>query len=316
MTNGCASEVDGLVGFNIMIGSSRVMQPVFAAMAQAGVTTAPVLVTGEQSTGKTLCARLICASSVNKGGSLQTVDCRNVDETAFLEQFTSEYVRTLMGDNHRSDLLLKDVDALPALAQQRVLDVFADPEVGGAARVIATSSKRLGQEVDEGRFSRELFLLLNKIRIDMPPLRHRKADNMSLATYYLGRISSDVRLSDEAVKELMHYSWPGNIGELIQVLSYAVQQCAGTEIQKYHLPKELVKQGDDDMGIDMDYILSSMIDQAERAGMNYDELHGLVECRLLNVLLERYDFRSSCMAEAWHINRVTLLNKRKKYGLP
>lgn len=310
-------DVTPAAELNVMLGSSRVMQPVFCTMARASVSPCSVLITGGVSTGKTLCSRLIHASSVDRQMPLHAIDCSVIREEELLSQLNEQALASVCeGLSGRLTLVFKEIGELSIVSQRRVHELFSDPAIASAVRLMATSSRRLGQEVDEGRFLRELFLLLNDLRIDMPPLRHRKDDIVSLAAYYLGRLSTDIRFSEEAVKALLHYAWPGNMQELISVVSYAVEQCSGMEIEKYHLPSALVIKGEEDLDVDVDYVLNRMIDQAERASMNYDELHGLLECRLLHVLLERFDFHSSPMAAAWQMNRVTLLSKRKRYGLP
>ena len=107
-------------------------------------------------------------------------------------------------------------------------------------RVIATSNKSLIEEVREGRFREDLFFRLNVVPLHLPPLRKRKGDIPLLASYFLNKYAQlnqkEVRrISEETMRLLTGYSWPGNVREMENVIHRAVLLCEGEVLEPRHL---------------------------------------------------------------------------------
>ncbi|MCC7089374.1 MAG: sigma-54-dependent Fis family transcriptional regulator, partial [Dehalococcoidia bacterium] len=108
------------------------------------------------------------------------------------------------------------------------------------ARVIAASHVDLARAVREGRFREDLYYRLRVVPIDIPPLAHRQEDIEPLARAILARVAARqgraLRLSPDALRDLLAHDWPGNVRELENALEYAVAICHGQTILPEDLP--------------------------------------------------------------------------------
>ena len=166
-------------------------------------------------------------------------------------------------------------------------------------RVIAATNKDVETEVEEGRLRKDLYYRLNVIRIHIPPLRERKEDIPLLVEYFLGRLSSKLRLprkkvSEKAMEHLMRYSWPGNVRELENVLERVMIMCNGNVIKPSHLPAHV------------------------REGKGTIKVKGTLEDmekELIERALEETGGNKKEVARILGISRSTLWRKIKKYGI-
>ncbi len=116
-------------------------------------------------------------------------------------------------------------------------------------RVIAATNRDLGAEIKKGTFREDLFYRLNVVTIELPPLRERKGDIPTLASFFLRRYAAEngkhiETLSDDALATLREYTWPGNVRELENAVERAVVLCDGPVVQKSHLPSSVVPAED------------------------------------------------------------------------
>jgi len=112
-------------------------------------------------------------------------------------------------------------------------------------RVLCSTNRELHEMVEEGTFRSDLYYRLNVVNLDVPPLRHRKEDIMSLAEYFLANQADFYSeppkvLSPTAKNLLLNYSWPGNIRELANAIERAYVLTIGREIQPAVLPFEII----------------------------------------------------------------------------
>ena len=131
---------------------------------------------------------------------------------------------------------MDEVADLPLIAQQKLLnylstgmiDQNSETEVNPLSiRVITASSKNLEKAMHEGTFLEELYYILNRIAIQIAPLRSRKKDIPTIVSHLLVKLNQEfgmniVKISDEALQRLEQYDWPGNVRELENVLSRAM----------------------------------------------------------------------------------------------
>jgi DNA-binding NtrC family response regulator len=108
-------------------------------------------------------------------------------------------------------------------------------------RVISATNRNIVEEVSEGRFREDLYYRLNVVRINIPPLRERRADIPLLANYFLEEFSMqkgsrEMKISDQAMKKILDYDWPGNVRELRNALERAVVMGNGREVVPEDLP--------------------------------------------------------------------------------
>ncbi|MGV6857382.1 MAG: sigma-54-dependent transcriptional regulator [bacterium] len=211
-----------------------------------------VLISGESGTGKEVLARYIHEHSHRSDEPFIAINCAAIPEN-MLEAMLFGYekgaftgaVQTTQGkfeQAHGGTLLLDEISEMDIGLQAKLLRVLQEREVerlGGRAtipldvRVLATTNRKLQQEVREGRFREDLFYRLNVFPLQLQPLRKRPDDIIPLTK----RLISDhhtgpylPRLTSEAMKQLREYVWPGNVRELSNVVQRALVLCNGSEI--------------------------------------------------------------------------------------
>jgi transcriptional regulator with AAA-type ATPase domain len=218
----------------------------------------PVLIRGESGTGKELLARQIHRAS-DRSGLFVSVNCGGISPnyadaelfgyTAGSHSVSASSRAGWFGSANGGTLYLDEIGDLPLPIQVKLLAALENHEVTrvGAAqpspvdvRLVAASSIDLAQAVAAGKFHERLFHCLEEGHLDLPPLRERVGDILSLAEYFLGiysqRLSLPVPLISEAAQwELERHSWPGNTRELENVIHFALLVSTGDEILPQHL---------------------------------------------------------------------------------
>ncbi len=232
--------------FGEIIGRSPAIRKIEEAVEQVAPTEATVLVTGESGTGKELVAREIHARSERRDHPLIKVNCAAVPRELYESEFFghvkgafSGAVRDRAGRFEAADrgtLFLDEVGEIPLELQSKLLMVLQDgtyQRVGEErvrevdVRIIAATNRPLEQEVDAGRFRKDLFYRLAVFPIEVPPLRERRSDIPLLAQHFVEQLSGDsagagLNLSRANVRNLQAYDWPGNVRELRNYVERAV----------------------------------------------------------------------------------------------
>jgi DNA-binding NtrC family response regulator len=239
------TELSRLVNDLQLIGQDAAFADVLRKLVRVASYDIPVLLTGETGTGKDLCARAIHHLSGRRARSFVPVDCGALPRTLFEREmfghtrraFTDAYreQRGLVAMADGGSILLDEVDTLSMEAQSALLRVLEDGTyrpIGAErfstvnVRVISASNVDLDRAVGEGRFRADLFFRLAGVRLRLPALRERRQDIRLLAEHFL-RIhrshDEEVRaFTDEAIRSLESYAWPGNIRELVNVIRNAI----------------------------------------------------------------------------------------------
>jgi two-component system response regulator HydG len=222
-----------------------------------------VLIQGESGSGKESVVRAIHERSPRRSGPFVAVNCAALPET-LLESELFGYERgAFTGAAGRKEgrfeladtgtLFLDEVADLSPVTQPKILRVLQEGEferLGGTrtqrvdVRIVAATNQDLGQMVKDKRFREDLFYRLNVITINVPPLRERREDIPVLANHFVRVYAAKNNrrlegLSDEAVRQLEAYSWPGNIRELENVVERAVVLARGARIDVADLPSEI-----------------------------------------------------------------------------
>ena len=241
-----------------VIARSTSMREILDRVRKIAGANVPVLIQGEIGTGKQAIAREIHRQSARFARPFVHVVCGSLRESELDEKlFGQSWDRfrsgtgrpaSLLESSQSGTLFLDGVTQLPLWAQVRLLDALQRSggqnreeriAVGAEARVIASSMCDLETEVAENRFYAGLYYYLNAVRIDIPPLRHRREDIRALAEHFLAATDfarSSVRhelprcFSDEAIQSLLRYDWPGNILQLAAVVAQAATIAAGPEV--------------------------------------------------------------------------------------
>ena len=254
------AKLAGIEAERTIIGRSPAFRQVLTMAKQVASSQTTVLIQGESGTGKELIARLVHEASPRHDGPFVAINCAALPESILESElfgyergaFTGA-VKTKPGRFELSDggtLFLDEVGELTPSTQVKLLRVLQEGEferLGGTSsirvslRVIAATNKDLDEEVEAGRFRKDLYYRLNVIRLELPPLRARTEDIPLLVNYFVRLYSQkndkpEREVTPEAMSALTDYSWPGNVRELMNVCERAVVLSQAATIGLEDLP--------------------------------------------------------------------------------
>jgi two-component system response regulator HydG len=255
----------GASGGKAMVGQSPAFRAMMDTLRQAAPSTATVLLMGESGTGKELAARALHEHSSRAKGPFIAVNCAAIPESILeAELFGVErgaYTGAVARREGRFErasggtLFLDEVGEMPLSAQVKLLRVLQEGEIerlGGTqtvkvdVRLVAATNKDLQKEVSEGRFREDLYYRLNVVEVRVPALASRREDIPLLADAFLRRFAAKngktLRgFSEEALRILENYAWPGNIRELEHGVERAVVLARGEVLEASDLPESVRK---------------------------------------------------------------------------
>jgi DNA-binding NtrC family response regulator len=252
-------------GFAHLIGTSQSLEQVLKQARAVAATSATVLLTGENGTGKEMLARAIHEESPRASGPFVGVSCAALPETLIESElfghekgaFTSA-TQTRKGRFELADggtLMLDEIGDLSAAVQVKLLRVLQErsfERVGGTKtlsvdiRLIAASNRDLEKEVEEGRFRRDLFYRLNVVPLQLPPLRERQDDIPVLASHFAAQSAQKYHqpipdLEPALVDVLQEYEWPGNVRELENLMERLVVLTSGPRLGLEFVPEKMLR---------------------------------------------------------------------------
>lgn len=242
-----------------MIGASKEMQEVFAAMGQVAKWNTTVLVRGESGTGKELVAKAIHYQSQRSSGPFIKLNCAALPDTLLESELFGHERGAFTGAAqeragrfelaHKGTLFLDEVgDTTPAFQAKllRVLQEGQFERLGGTktftvdVRLIAATNVDLEKAVSQDRFREDLYYRLNVMPIFLPPLRERKEDIPHLVYSFLEKLGREcgetLAIDKDAMRVLIACQWPGNIRELENCLQRAAVTCKNNIIHKEDMP--------------------------------------------------------------------------------
>jgi Nif-specific regulatory protein len=271
-----------------IIGHSKVMQDVFALVAQVADSKTTVLISGETGTGKELIAQAIHMNSPRKKGPFIQVNCAAIPDTLIESELFGHEKGAFTGALHQrrgrfeeannGTIFLDEVGELSAAAQVKLLRVLQEKRfqpLGSSrvvtvnVRIIAATNRDLEQDIQADRFRADLYYRLNVFPIYMPPLRERGSDIILLADHfvlkYAREMGKDVRnISTAAIEAFLAHKWPGNVRELENCIERAVLLTNTNTVDIIHLPPSLQVKGTNGDKKDTGK-LSSLVEAQERA---------------------------------------------------
>ena len=252
---------EGGMGFDDMIASAPTMRQVVRLGQRAASSDIPVLILGESGVGKEVIARCIQGASERAGKPFLTVNCGAIPENlvesilfghekgAFTGAVSKSLGKFVEADG--GTLFLDEVGELPLDMQVKLLRALQEGEVDAVGsrrptkvdvRIISATNKDLAEQVKAGAFREDLYYRLNVFPIDMPALRERKEDVPSLVEHFMSRFNAsegrDVEtVSEETMRMLCAYDWPGNVRQLENAVFRAVILSEGSELQPHDFPQ-------------------------------------------------------------------------------
>jgi two-component system nitrogen regulation response regulator GlnG len=273
-----------------MIGQAPAMQEVFRSIGRLAGSSMTVLITGESGTGKELVARALHDHSPRANQPFVALNTSAIaSELLESELFGHEKGAFTGADTRRigrfeqangGTLFLDEIGDMSPALQTRLLRVLAESEfyrVGGQVpirvdvRVIAATNQDLARAVKESRFREDLYHRLNVIRINTPPLRHRREDIPALLQHYLAEAGEELNappksIDADALETLRAFDWPGNVRQLVNAARRLTVTAPGSVITAQDIPAEL--GGSDNVGQgarEWTRMLASWVDRQQRS---------------------------------------------------
>ncbi len=251
-------------GFKRVIGGAPALERVLKQARAVADTNATVLLCGENGTGKEVLANAVHEESARAAGPFVAVSCAALPESLIeSELFGHEkgaFTGAAQAKQGRFDLadggtlFLDEIGELSQTVQVKLLRVLQErafERLGGTKtltvdiRLIAASNRDLEQEVEAGRFRRDLFYRLNVVPLTLPPLRERREDVPLLAAHFAAKAAAKhnrppADLDAELLEALQEYDWPGNVRELENVLERLVVLTSGARLGTEYLPEKML----------------------------------------------------------------------------
>ena len=309
-----------------IIGEHSKMKEVYRIVTKIAATSSTVLIYGESGTGKELVARAIHDRSARKTQPFMAINCAAIPESLIESELFGHEKGSFTGANAREigileaanggTVFLDEIGEMNVSMQAKLLRAIQEKEirrVGGKVnlpldvRIVSATNRDLEQEIKRGAFREDLYYRLNVIRINLPPLRERGSDIATLANFFVVKYREATGIAVEgiskaALKQLMNYTWPGNVRQLESVIERAVLMAEGSIIQPEDLPGE----------ISADALQAGVVPfELPPDGINFEEM----ERALILKAMERADWVIGKAAPILGLTYKTLQYRLDKHGI-
>ncbi len=322
------TELMERASFDQIIGKSPAMQRVFALLEKVSQVDSTVLITGESGVGKELIVQALhYRHPVRKDGRLVAVHCGAIPENLIESELFGHVKGAFTGaDRDRpgrfeladgGTLFLDEIGTMKPDLQVKLLRVLQSRQVtrvGGTksipvdVRVVAASNEDLRSKVERGEFREDLYYRLNVIPIHVPALRERRSDIPLLAAHFVAKYAHRNNLppkeiSQETMRLLMRYDWPGNVRQLENAIEYATVMSGGrTRIEPDDLPVEM-----------RDVPPAPIVPlQVTEEGINFRSVVSEIEKNLILQSLELTGGNKARAAQLLDLKRTTFVEKLKR----
>lgn len=313
-------------GYGGLVGRSAEMEKLYRIIAKVASSRHPVLIQGENGSGKEMVARAIHFTGPFRDKPFVPVDCGGV-APSLLENELFGYVKGafagaarakegLLSIAHGGTLFLDEIAEMPLDLQAKLLRAMQEREIHPAGsgkalaidvRIVAATTRDLEIATQQGSFRRELYARLNVVSLRLPALREREADIRLLVDHFLERISRSrgirYSISTEAMKQLLTYEWPGNVRELESSLEKACAVSSGTLVNFYDLPSQVQNLSPQVISISRAGARASIVPLAE------------LEKQAIIAALKHLHGDKLMTAKMLGIGKTTLYRKLKQYGI-
>jgi len=306
------------LNFDFFPARSASMKDLLRTAGKVAPTDAGILILGENGTGKEVLAREIHRMSLRRSEIFVSIDLGALTETLFESELFGYEKGAFTGAESDKEgrievasggtLFLDEIGNLPLSLQSKLLSVIEKREVVRVGsrhpvpvdiRLICATNANLYQLCEEGRFREDLLYRINSIQLELPPLRERREDIPLLIRYYLDKFAAQynkqgLKISNLAVMQLVKYPWRGNIRELRNLMEKAVLLSDENTLR----PADFSP-----------YPGTARVLEKENLNLEKNEKG------LITRALEKNRFNKKRAAEELGVNRTTLYNKIRKYGI-
>ncbi|MHB8171684.1 MAG: sigma 54-interacting transcriptional regulator [Thermincolia bacterium] len=308
-----------------IVGRGKPMEKLKQLVAMAAQDDSPVLIQGEAGVGKKVLALALHNLGRRRKGAFVSINCGELPELILEAElfgseegvFAGQGQEAKQGCLERSvggTLLLDAVDQLPLNLQSRLFRVLENQEfqrVGGGQNIkldvgiLAATTRDFKELLEEGVFRQDLYGCLSTLKIYLPPLKQRQEDIPQLIDFIIEKLTREKGLAPKIVAQktvslLMNYSWPGNIGQLENVLERALYLADGNMIQPEHLPADLLETKKEPHGHKVRPLKEAVRD---------------LEKELIQEALQLTDNNKLTAAKMLGIPRATLYQRLKEFEL-
>jgi len=325
-------QLDERFGLGSMVGKSAPMRALFQLIETVAPTTATILISGETGTGKEMVARAIHQTSPRQRERFVAINVSAIPETlldaelfghargAFTGAVAMRQGRLEQAD--KGTLFLDEVGTMPMALQMKMLRVLQEREferigenrtIKVDVRIVAATNADLMKMVKEGTFREDLYYRLNVIAVHLTPLRERPEDIPPLVQNFLTKFSNrdvtkspdhQIQVSQEAMRRLMAFAWPGNVRQLENAIERALALLGGrTQIELADLPPDL-------QPVEQEVVTPSL-DLPEK-GIDLPALIAEIEKDLIERALARTAQNRGAAARLLGLKRTTLVEKLKR----
>ncbi|MBA3765604.1 MAG: sigma-54-dependent Fis family transcriptional regulator [Acidobacteria bacterium] len=318
-------------GFPRIIGESDAIKRAVSDTQRVAQTEATVLLLGESGTGKELFARAVHHLSPRRSGAFVAINCAAIPETLIENELFGHERGAFTGASDRRQgkfelasggtVFLDEIGELPGGVQGKLLRVIEEKmvdRIGGRApvpvdvRVVAATNRDLRADVESGEFRRDLFFRLAVFPVEIPPLRERGDDVLTLAQHFAAQLGKELRgreakLSEDSLAALKAHTWPGNVRELENAIERACILADGSVLEPHDLGihQNVTTEPEALAQIDMQGTLTEVAERAQR----------FIESRKIRAALEAHAGNKTRAAELLGVSYKTLLTKIKDYDL-
>ncbi|SDY59481.1 sigma-54-dependent transcriptional regulator [Tindallia californiensis] len=322
-----SQELEEKYRYEGIVGKSPQMKKVFETLDKLKDLDTNVLVYGESGTGKELIAKALHYSGNRKKYPFVALNCAAIPENLLESELFGHKKGAFSGAvtdkpgkfqyAEQGTLFLDEIGDMPIGLQAKLLRVLQEKEVTPLgsnkpevlkARVVAATNQDLKEAVEHGKFREDLYYRLNVVNVFLPPLREIRQDLPLFFQHFMEVLQKEghqvKKISEEAMKSMLAYDYPGNIRELSNILEAACVMAEGDIIEWQDLPENLRQQNTD--------LVSKKTNPFKQlVGFSLEE----IEKQVIFETLQSQNGHRKKTADILGISERGLRNKINRYGL-